>query len=125
MNLEIQILHLLHSRPGGLTIGELEAVMRQQGNVPNPGSLECILRLSSKFSCKAARWLRKTDSKTEAVIAAFERHVQTTGRHLFKAETALASLPVESKPTEDELVSILSESKSFEVLRNGMIQYKT
>ena len=125
MNLEPQILNLIRSRPAGLTIGELEAAMRQQGNMPNPGSLECILRLSAKFSCKADRWLRKTDSKAEAVIAALERHVQTTGRHLFKAETALAGLPVESKPTEDELVLILSETKSFEALRNGMIQFKS
>ncbi len=124
MSLEPHILNLLHSHPAGLTIGELETALRQKGLAPASGLVECLLRLSQKVSCKSDRWLRKTDSKAEAVIAALERHAQSTGRHLFKAETALAGLPVESKPTEDELVSILRDTKSFEVLKNGMIQYK-
>lgn len=124
MNLESQILHFLHARPSGLSIGELEATLRQQGSAVNPGAVECLLRLSDKFACKAERWLHRIDPKAEAVVAALERHVQSTGRHLFKAETALAGLEVHQKPTADELVAILSESKSFELLKNGMIKYK-
>ena len=124
MTLQLQIQQLLVSRPAGLTIAELEAALRQQGASPNPGAVECLLRLSNKFACKADRWLHKTDPKAEAVLAALERHVQTTGRHLFKAETALAGLAVELKPTAEEFLSILRDTTSFEVLKNGMIQYK-
>ena len=124
MSIEPHLLHFLEARPSGLTIGELEAALRQQGAPPNPGTVECVLRLSPKFSCNADRWLRKADSKAAAVVAAFERHVQTTGRRLFKADTALASLPVDSKPTAEELLSISNDTNSFDVLKNGMINYK-
>lgn len=125
MNLDSQLLHLLRARPSGVTVGEMEAALRQQGTTPNPGAVECFLRLSEKFACKSDRWLVKTDPKADAVVAALERHVQATGRHLFKADTALAGLPVDLKPTADELVAILRETMSFEVLKNGMIQYKS
>lgn len=124
MNIEANIQELLGTRPAGLIIGDLETALKQQGHAPIPGLVECMLRLSPRFSCKAGRWFRWTDSKAEAVIAAFERHVQTTGRHLFKAETALTGLSVESLPTAEELHSIVGGTKCFEVLRNGMIQYK-
>ncbi len=124
MKLDSQLFRLLHARPSGLTVGELEVALRQQGATPNPGAVECFLRLSEKFAFKSDRWLLKTDPKADAVIAALEHHVQTTGRHLFKAETALAGLEVQQKPTADELLTILSETKTFELLKNGMIKYK-
>lgn len=121
MSIESDILTFIQSRPYGSTAPELERALAEQSTLP-PGVAECVLRVSPQVVWKSGRCFRKPNSKTDAIRLALEAHADATGRFVFRLESALATLPVDLKPTHDELVAALHEINSFEMLRNGMVR---
>ena len=59
-----------------------------------------------------------------ALIDALDRYAADSGRSLFRAESALQMLPVEQRPSQEELVQTLLQSDHFELLRNNMIRVR-
>ena len=86
-------------------------------------AVEIFCDLSPAISFEDGHWRTSASTKTKAVLAALLNHAQTTGKSIFRASSALAGLPVEQQPTEDELASIVEMAHGhFQLLPNNMIK---
>lgn len=114
----------LRRHPGGLTLNELRTRLINRGVQVAPGTLEAVLLLSGRVGEHDGRWRRRGVSRAEMVLETLAQYAAVTGRSLFRAENALQELPIEQRPTIDELAQILLQTSDFELLKNNMIRKK-
>lgn len=86
-------------------------------------AIEALLLLSPEVGSDGANWILRKKGRTSSILSAIEAYADSTGKKIFRASAALANLPPEEQPTEDELISALTASHgSFELLPNLMIK---
>jgi len=120
--IEAAAVAVLADHPEGLTLGELHLWLGERGVRVQPFELEALLLLSDRVREVGVQWRRGEVGRAELVLEALQRHADATGRSLFRAETALQTLPLELRPTQDELASIVLQSGRFELLKNNMLR---
>jgi len=122
--LEEDIIHYLAERPAGATLSEIEDMLRGRNVVTNPGNVEAVMLLSDKLYEQNGRWRRRVNSKAEALREALATYSASTNRPVFRLESALAEMPIDLRPTVDELPSIMTQFNDFELMKNNMVRRK-
>ena len=122
MTIDEQIVEQLRGQADGLPLDRLEDALAQGAPSTGPGVVECILRLSGRYQIRGDRWLRKSASKLEKLMAAISEYAEASARGVFKAETALRDLSPEEKPTREELAIAVGSMNGFTLLKNDMIK---
>lgn len=107
----------------GLVSRELCDKVGVSATAENIAMVDIICELSPAIVVEDGHWRASGSTKTKAVLAALRNHAQTTGKSIFRASSALAGLPVEQQPTQEELASIVEMGHGhFQLLPNNMIK---
>ena len=120
-----QLLSTLGSLPKGLPLDHIVSLL---GNKDELAwfVIESLLMLSPEVVIQDDSWILLKKGRTSAILSAIEAYADSTGKKIFRASAALANLPPDAQPTEDELLSALSASHgSFELLPNLMIKRRS
>jgi hypothetical protein len=110
--------------PGGLSCRNLAAMISEDDSAEELGAVELLCVLSPNLREVDGTWRSYRLGKSGAVLLAFENYAKATGKRIFRIESAIAGLPVEYLPTEEEIVHIVdSSSGRFTMLSNRMIKF--
>ncbi|QDU37646.1 hypothetical protein Mal4_19610 [Maioricimonas rarisocia] len=86
-------------------------------------ALELLCFYTPELRLEGRRWKLARQSKASAILTAIDNYAISTGKKIFRASAALAHLPVEEQPTDDELENALRASHGqYQLLPNVMIK---
>lgn len=122
--IERTILSYLAEKPGGATLREIEEWLGRQGMDTGQGITEAVMLLSDRIYEHNGNWRKHVSGKAEAVLEALATYSTKGGRTVFRLDNALSELPVELRPTVDEVPYIIGQSRNFELLKNSMVRRK-
>jgi hypothetical protein len=116
-----ELIQALRQAPAGLATA---TVLAQAGlNVADADVAEGILMLSPEVGQVDGRWRLLDCGRLGRLLGVIEAHATASGRKLFRAEAALASLPAHEHPTEEELQDAIEASGGrYSLLPNLMIR---
>jgi len=118
-----RITDILEKHLSGATAGQICDDSDISYTPENIAAIDVLCGFNQHLSHDNIRWRLVSSSKTSAVLAALENHVQSTGKKIFRASSALSGLPLALQPTDDELKQALgSAGDRFQLLPNNMIK---
>jgi hypothetical protein len=85
--------------------------------------IEALLLLSPEVRYEGGVWRPVSGNRAFRVLAEIRRYSAATGKRIFRLSSALAELPPQEHPTEEELKVILAATEpEFELLPNAMVK---
>jgi hypothetical protein len=116
-----ELLQALRAAPAGLATATL---ITQAGLDPaDADAAEAVLLLSPEVGRGEGRWRLLDCGRSGRLLAAIESFAASSGRKLFRAEAALASLAAHEHPTQEELQEAVEASGGrYSLLPNLMIR---
>ncbi len=111
----------LRQAPAGLPLATL---LSQAGlDAAEANLAEAVLLLSPEVGQMDGRWRLLDCGRLGRLLSAIDAFAASSGRKLFRAETALASLPAHEHPTQEELQDAIEASGGrYSLLPNLMIR---
>ena len=122
--MEPEIVKFLSAKAEGAKLSDVEDMLRNQGYKTLPGNAEAIMLLSEKTYEQNGYWRRRITSKADAIYEALSTYTAENNRAVFKLDSALADLPIQFRPTVDEIPNIISRFQGYELLKNNMVRRK-
>lgn len=118
-----QLITELRSAAGGLTLPTVLSRLRIDPYSPIAAAVEAILILTPEAQCMDSRWRLIPKGRSARILSEIEAYASSSGKIIFRAASALASLPTGEHPTADELKDVLDASGGrFSLLANDMIR---
>jgi hypothetical protein len=123
MKLFDRILETLGQAKDGRTTRDLTAAVDMPCTSEGAAVVEAFLLMCRRCRLDGERWRTSGTTKMARVVAEIENYAQVTGKHIFRVSSALASVPVDEQPTQEQLESALIACNSpFRLLPNAMIK---
>src|SRR5207249_2752748 len=105
-----QVIEELRESPKGLSLSSILSRLRIDGCSPGAAAVEATLLLSPETHCAESRWRMTSKGRSGHILTSIEAYASSTGKKVFRASSALASLPTDEHPTVDELRELLDSS---------------
>ena len=89
----------------------------------NAAAVQLLIHYMPEIVRDGDRWTLARVGKSSKILSAIENYAVSSGRKVFRLSSALAGIPANEHPTEDELRQALELSHGrFELLPNAMIR---
>lgn len=123
MRLCDRILETLAKTKDGRTTRDVVVALDMPSTSEGTAVVESFLLMCRRCRLDGERWVIAGMTTMTRVVAEIENYAQVTGKHIFRVSAALANLPPNEQPTQEQLESALLACNSpFRLLPNAMIK---